>query len=336
VAALSPHRGALLSSLTVCGALFCGGCGASASSQVPLTEGEGVWAPDGKAIARGIPGGVEIADQDGRRTRLIPIRTPTRGVGWSADNRTLFFLSKEAHQKPDRTDRLGSVPAAGGQISWVPLNRHAGGIAWSPGGWPLAFTTAYLAYRIGYGPVGPEPALWTKGGPHRRSHRILDLPGEELAPHWSPDGRSILITVRHRRSDELWTVDAGGGHGRLLAAGLSEPEASWSPDGKWVAVSGFAPNGSDRRQHLYVIPAGGGRLRQLTTEEVRSGEPPAWTPDGNWITYATYEGEVKEIHPDGTGMRTIADFPHEEVRGLAWSPDGTHLAYRAEPIVESD
>ena len=336
MAALSVRCSARLLSLTICAALFWGGCGASASSQVPLTEGGGVWSPEGKAIARGVPDGVEIADPNGRRIRLITTRTPTRGVGWSADGSTLFFLSKESHQKPDRTDRLGSVPTSGGSVSWAPLDRHVGGIAWSPGGWPLAFTTAYLAYRVGYGPVGAEPALWTKGGSRRRPRRVLDLPGEELAPHWSPDGGSILVTVRHRRDEELWTVAADGTHRRLLAAGLYEPEASWSPNGKWVAVSGTDADGADRRRHLYLIAAAGGRLRQLSAEEVGTGGPPAWTPDGRWITYATFEGEVREVTPDGSATRTVADFPHEEVSGLAWSPDGTRLAYRAEPVVESD
>ena len=303
---------------------------------VPLTPGAGVWAPNSRSIARVVGSGIEVANPNGKRIRLIHNPTPSRGLGWSEDGKTLLFLSKEPHQKPDRTERVSSAPVGGGPISWAPLGTHAGGIGWSPSGWPLAFTTTYLYYDVFRGPVGPRPALWTMAGIHHRPRRILDLPGEEREPHWSPDGSSILFTLGHKRSDSLWTVRSDGTHPQRLVGGLFSPEASWSPDGRWIAVSTFLEHGADRRRHLYVAPTTGGRLRQLTTEEVRQGGSAAWTPDGAWITYATYEGEVRRVHSDGSNTETIANFPHQEVRNLAWSPDGSHLAYTAEPIFEGD
>ena len=65
----------------------------------------------------------------------------------------------------------------------------------------------------------------------------------------------------------------------------------------------------------------------ISRDEVRSGR---------WITYATYEGEIKRVRPDGSDKQEIAAFEGREVRNLMWSPDGDHLAYSAEEIVESD
>lgn len=330
------RRGALATAAVLAGlAASAAGCGATVTSEVPLTSGGGVWAPNSRSIARVVGSGIEIAKPNGKRIRLIHSATPSRGLGWSEDGKTLLFLSKEPHQKPDRTERVSSAPVDDGPISWAPLGTHAGGIGWSPSGWPLAFTTAYLYYDVFRGPVGPRPALWTMAGLRHRPRRILDLPGEEREPRFSPDGRMILFSLERKKGRTgLWLVQRDGSKPRRLLAGVGG-DAAWSPDGRWIALTATVAGG-DLRQHLYVVPATGGALRQLGPEEVRSGEAPAWTPDGHWITYATYEGEVRRVHPDGSGAETIANFPHREVRNLAWSPDGSHLAYTAEPIVEGD
>ena len=250
----------------------------------------------------------------------------------------MLFLSKESHQKPDRSERVGSVAATG--VDLMAPARH-------PCGQPLlvarrlaaVFATTYLYIDVYHGPVGPRPALGVMAGPRRKPQRVLDMPGEESYPVISPDGGSVLFTLgRERHGAGIWTARLDGSGRRQLAHGLGSGEASWSPDGTQVAVAGVVANtpGGDRRQHLYVVPAAGGPLRRLSDDELRVGERPAWTPDGQWITYATFEGEVRRVHPDGSDAETIADFPHQEVRDLAWSPDGTRLSYTARPIVETD
>lgn len=144
-----------------------------------------------------------------------------------------------------------------------------------------------------------------------------------------------MFTLNQTRTSGVWLVQIDGSRPRRLAGGLWGPNPSWSPDGHWVAVAATTAGG-DSRRHLYVVSAAGGRIRQLATEELRAGEAPAWTPDGRWITYATFDGEVRSVHPDGTGVKMIANFPDQEVRHLSWSPDGRRLAYTASPIVESD
>lgn len=329
-------RGALVL-LVGLGAIAAGRAASATSSPdsaaVALTAGGGVWAPDGDSIARVVEGGIEVATPVGRRLRVIRVPTPVRGLAWTEDGKTILFVSKEADQKPDRTERVGSV-RLGGRPRFSPVGTHIGSLGWSPGGWPLVFATTSLYIDIERGPVGPEPALWQMGGPHQEARRILDLPGEERFPRVSPDGGSIIFGVDgDAGANGLWLLRRDRSGTRRLVPGIGGEAAAWSPNGSLIAFSGAVRH--DRRHRLYVVSAGGGPLRRLSAEEVLA-EPPAWSPDGDWITYSNYAGEVRRIHPDGSGAETIADFPGREVRQLSWSPDGTRLAYTAEPIYEGD
>ncbi len=138
------------------------------------------------------------------------------------------------------------------------------------------------------------------------------------------------------RSTSLWMALADGTSPHRLAGNLLGPSAAaWSPDGHRIALSTFSRKKDDRRCHLYVLPADGGRLRQIVDEEILTNRP-AWTPDGHWITFSTYDGEIRKIRADGTGLQTIVRLPGKEIRGLSWSPDGKTLGYTARVFPKSD
>jgi TolB protein len=169
--------------------------------------------------------------------------------------------------------------------------------------------------------VGPRPTLWLLDGPNAKPAQLLDMPASE--PSFSPDGRRIFFGGG-------WVVDRDGSDLRQVVGGLIDQGGmAWSPDGKSIAFAATT-QGGDRRQHVYLVSAQGGKLRPVSSDEVSSG--PAWTPDGRWLTYSTYAGEINRVHPDGTGAEVIASFPGHEIRDLLWSPDGKHLAYTSRPI----
>ena len=45
---------------------------------------------------------------------------------------------------------------------------------------------------------------------------------------------------------------------------------------------------------------------------------------------------VYEIRPDGSGRERILSLPGEEISGISWSPDGSHLAYTAQTVYQDD
>jgi Tol biopolymer transport system component len=257
-------------------------------------------------------------------------------LGWTADGARIQFLSHEEELESDDAT-VGSVAVDGGDEQHRSLGVPVGAAAWAPAGWPLIYipnsrTITGMKGRL----VGPRPDLWRLDSLHGKPRKILASRAEEEDPQFSPDGTRIAFMRQRERSSSLWTAKADGTDPRRLAGNLLGPSAAaWSPDGRRIALSTFSRRRTDRRCHLYVLPAAGGPLDQIVDEEILSN-PPAWTPDGRWLTFSTYDGEIRKVHPDGTGLQTITRLPGEEIRGLSWSPDGKHLTYTARPFPKSD
>lgn len=342
-------RPLLAASVVALGCLLFLGCGSAVSFdggvRVPARTGEGAsWSPDGRQIAIPNSRGIllrSVAGGGSRQLAAPPMRGGLTGIlpgriDWSQDGSELRYLTTAGPVKASG-DWLTTVGTDGSGLHQVALGTVLYSATWSPREWPLVYATGPTGYDIDKGPIGPPAKLWALDSADSQPRPFLDLPGQEEQPSFSPDGGSVMFTLNRteRSATGLWLVESDGSRPRRIVSGLFNCDASWSPDGRWIAFSATTPKG-DRRHHLYLVPASGGRYRRLSGDEVREGSPPAWSPDGHWIAYATYDGQIKRIRPGGGAPRTIADLSGQEVRDLMWSPDGRHLAYSADRIVEPD
>jgi dipeptidyl aminopeptidase/acylaminoacyl peptidase len=112
---------------------------------------------------------------------------------------------------------------------------------------------------------------------------------------------------------------------------VSDPQVS--PDGSRVVYVLSAADPADRRERsqLWLRDIDGGNPVQLTYHGESHGEP-RWSPDGAFVAFTSDRGE-------GTGLfltpMTRPGEPREVVRhrsgieGIAWSPDGSRIAYIA-------
>jgi Tol biopolymer transport system component len=121
--------------------------------------------------------------------------------------------------------------------------------------------------------------------------------GVVAPPAFSPDGRQICFSYRTQGTAGLYIMNANGTNVRTLAADSFDARgaASWSPDGKWVAVAANRGEGT----RLFKIPVDGGPPVQLL--DTLSFNP-VWSPDGRLIVYSEQQRagqfEVKAITPD--------------------------------------
>lgn len=104
----------------------------------------------------------------------------------------------------------------------------------------------------------------------------------QLATDWSPDGRFILYMERHPTNDfDVWALPLEGRKTpiSLAATKFYEGEATFSPDGRWIA---YVSDESGNRE-VYVQPFPGGGERKLIS--TGGGDAPAWRIDGRELIY---------------------------------------------------
>lgn len=328
----------------LCIAALAGGCNGNGLVQVrgvQLVDQPGVgvaaWSPDSRWIAIPTHRGVVLRTPGGA-TRTIeapPLRTnfgtPAR-LSVSRNGRWLRYVTAAGPER-GRGFWATQIRRDGSGLSQTPLGTELAFPAWTPGGWPLVFATGPFEFGLDGSQSGPSASLRKLTGPHTEPAVLTRTTGKPEEPVPSADGARVLFKQWVKDHTELWMLSADGAQ-RRLAKALFIREPQWSPDERRIAFAAVARYGAKGARLFTVAATGEGKPRPVSDELVIHG--PTWTPDGRWLTFSTPDGEIKRIHPDGSGVETIADFDGEEVRGLLWSPNGRYLAYRANPLPNED
>jgi Tol biopolymer transport system component len=148
---------------------------------------------------------------------------------------------------------------------------------------------------------------------------------------WSRDGKRIAY---FRTNEELWQARSDGSHARLIvrleqAYGFAP---AWSANGKRLVFTlarefeGDDEHSTTTTNDVYVVNRDGTGLRKLA-----SGHDPTWS-SRNLIAYASEEGDVVTIRPNGRGRHIwVPQGSPLYVRDLDFSPDGRRLVYHQRP-----
>jgi dipeptidyl aminopeptidase/acylaminoacyl peptidase len=273
------------------------------------TRASGIkWAPDGKSIAYVAPFAgkpqvhvMTLAEGIGRPITMS--ETAPAGIEWSPDGRSIAFTA-QVNSDPVKVNGMPAKPEG---ATWAPDARVVTSYRYRLN------ETGYLT--PGYRHVFVVPAA---GGTARQITKgDFDHVDGGGGVTWMPDGRS-LIAVGNRRPErdlqareaDLWLIPADGGEPRQLTDTLgNESEPTVSPDGKWIAFTGFPETpGFYVQDDLWVMPAGGGAARNLTQAFDRPVAQPVWAEDGRSV-YVVYNEEgvtrVAQVPVNGGAPKTV-------------------------------
>ena len=262
---------------------------------------------------------------------LLPGRILFRrySVGSESDG-TLFVSATDGSH-----EQRAATPGAGESLE---------NPVWAPGG-------GLLYTQVGPGDsqrmvlsTGGRTTRLTAGLPTRGSGPFV--PGLDSQGVFSPDGQ--LIAYQHGSGtvandqlqfDDIWLMDAMGGHRRSLTHGAAysgdRDGLAWSPDGTRLVFSlSVSATGTPANGHaLFIIDADGTNLRRLTPWNLGAGGPPDWSSRDLVAFRAVQDdesgiGNFFTIHPDGSRLQQVTHFTDTVVsHKVSFSPDGQWIAF---------
>ena len=182
--------------------------------------------------------------------------------------------------------------------------------AWSPDG-------TKLAYAVKLGGTG---GIFIVNADGTNAKRVTSDPADG-EPAWSPDGTKLAYIHVSTGRRRLVTANLDGSGLTVLTPNLARDadDPEWSSDGARIAFSDFAD--------IYVVNADGSNLVDLTADAAQPAraDHPSWSPDSSRLAY-TYLNQIKVVSPNG-GAATPIVGNLGELWEIAWSPDGTQIAF---------
>ena len=160
--------------------------------------------------------------------------------------------------------------------------------------------------------------------------------GSDIAPAWSPDGASIAFLRVKDDAAACMVIPAAGGAERKVAdcaapSQLEEPlpAVAWTPDSRSLLVALAVEN---QPAAIALVAAEGGVPKPLTKppDGALGDTTPAVSPDGKTVAFVRISNaEDEDIFTcdlTGGNLQRLT-FDGRAIRGIAWTPDGSHLVY---------
>jgi WD40-like Beta Propeller Repeat len=298
-----------------------------------------------------VSGGALVAvDPDTGQSRTLVEASKVGSAAWSANGRWVAYTDNDSLVWELRRRAGLWVMRSSGKGEPRRVTATPSLWAWSPTGAQLA---VIHALNHGHELILIDPSTG-------RRNDLGYAPGEYEVMAWSPDGTRIATGMY--RGPSVYSIDVKSGDRSLLVrlpahiAGIGGIE--WSRDGTHLAIVGD--------HALYLANADGSGLRRLDgsvdtgwllTPHPDPSDFMAWSPDGTELAYEDFEGRderqtrIWTVSADGSDRSLVASHsnpvctrgiqdppqcwqgfgaPWGTGRGIAWSPDGSQIAFDVE------
>ena len=290
-----------------------------------------VWAPDSKRIAF-------LSDRDGTNqvhvlyvdtgevAQLTHLQRAANGLKWSPDGKQLAFTQAIPDEDPVVKIELPKRPRG---AEWAKGPTVVDRISWARDGTgPIekGFTHVFTVDAV----VGGTPRQITDG---KFNHND---------PEWSGDGSKIYVTgirkpdAEYLNNDsEIYAIDLK----TLAATPLTDRKGpdtnpTVSPDGKWIAYTGFDDkNFTSHLASLYLMDNSGGGKRLLAGNLNNSPGEMTWASDNSGVYFTVAEkGSTTLYFVSAKGdVRAVTQGTHM-LSGVSIAANGQAAAVRTTPL----
>jgi len=251
------------------------------------------WSPDSRKLVFASGGAIWMVNAEGgqprRLTRSLPGEGDPRQAGdrdpqWSPKERWILFeTGRRGHNTLNVVSEDGET-----ERYLTSANSDAGAATWSPDGLHIAYTERSTEHfsgqlrRLDFDPkdggVGDPATLYTAP---------TDRGGGWSIPKvgWSPDSRTLAVTLQESGWDHTYLLPAAGGSPRPLTKGeFEDRDPVFSPDGRTLAV--ISSRNNLETAGIWLLPVDGSTPKALTHLPVPGIESsPEWSPDGTKLFF---------------------------------------------------
>ncbi len=275
------------------------------------------WSPDGERLAyvANCEGGrsevrVRWLKTD-RTVKVTGLLEAPSDLVWSPDGSSLAFVSLARGEDTPAPDTVGLRKPEG--VTWAPplrilsqVNYRFDGRGFLPPGFFHLFVVSAnggSARQLTFGPFNDaDPFSWTPLG----------------SLGWSPAGDAIVFSsdraidqARDPFNSEVHRISLTDGSLTTLTARRGpDSQPAVSPDGKWIAYTGYDERErSYENEQLYVMDAMGRDARRLTGALDRTVAAPRWAADGRSVYFSFVDRgvtKVGRVYLDGR-VQTVAE-----------------------------
>jgi len=154
------------------------------------------------------------------------------------------------------------------------------------------------------------------------NHQVTNLPGVELYPAISPDGKMVAYVASHGGKAQIFVRQITGGRAVAITDGAASAVwPRWKPDGSALL---YTSEGT-----AFTIPPLGGSPTALIPKSASGSYVFCeWSPSGSTIVCGnTVDGALYVAGASGENMRRLTPPSDDVLHSASWSPDGKRIAY---------